>query len=193
MNTLRALRDHWLTTWLILAIPGIALIRSAATDPSWHDLLHISGEFSARLLVITLVLTPLRTVLPTWRLAAWLMARRRWLGVAAFGYAALHLAFYGIHEGLWTELAQPEILTGWLAFLIFVPLALTSNHASVVAMGRSWKRLQRGAYLAAVFTVLHWFLLEYEVVPALVHFMPVVLLRGWAWNVRHQPGPPSHR
>src|SRR3546814_20210804 len=57
-------------------------------------MLHPSGEFSALLMIIALMLTPLSILFPNQRWIAWLMRRRRALGVAAFGYAVLHLVFY---------------------------------------------------------------------------------------------------
>lgn len=175
------LRDHWATAWLVLSVPGALLAFAAASpDADGHTLLHVSGEFSARLLVLILILTPLAR-LTRWRWVRWLRARRRWLGVASFGYAALHLLFYAQHEGLLTRFAAPDILTGWLAFAIYVPLAATSTDAAVKALGRNWRRLQRWTYAAAVLTLAHWMLLEYEVGPALVHTAPVVLLRLASW------------
>ena len=73
---------------------------------------------------------------------------------AAFAYAALHAAVYVLRLGdlprILTEALEAGLITGWLAFAIFVPLALTSNNASMRWLGRSWKRLHRAVYAAAV-------------------------------------------
>ncbi|MCO4747158.1 MAG: ferric reductase-like transmembrane domain-containing protein [Proteobacteria bacterium] len=180
-------RDHWSTAWIVLSLPAIPMILAAAeAEPDWGTLLHISGEFSARLLVVTLVLTPLKQM-THWRWVRWLLARRRWLGVASFGYAALHLVFYALDEGLLAEFTAPDILSGWLAFALFVALAVTSTDGAVRAMGKNWKRLQRWTYVAAVLTLIHWVLLEFELGPALVHAAPVVGLRLAAWWRRRRP------
>jgi methionine sulfoxide reductase heme-binding subunit len=61
----------------------------------------------------------------------------------------------------------------WLAFLIFVPLVLTSNTFSVRAMGRNWCVMQRFVYVAAVATLLHWIFIHNQIGGALVHFLPL--------------------
>ena len=119
------------------------------------------------------------------------MRRRRHLGVAAFGYAALHTLYYVIDLGTLSaviaDIAKFCIWTGWLAFIIFVPLAITSNNASIRKMGRSWKTLQRFIYPAAVATLIHWIFLHYNVGPAMIHFVPLAALelyRVWK-NTTH--------
>lgn len=149
-----------------------------------EGLLHPTGEFSARFMIIAMMLSPLLLLCRTmnWKTGwvLWLMKRRRALGVAAFGYALLHTIFYLVDMGalkdILAEFWSLGIWTGWLAFVIFVPLALTSNHASVVAMGKQWKTLQRLVYLAAVATLLHWVFVHDNLGPALVHFIPLGLL-----------------
>ncbi|MGB5558149.1 MAG: ferric reductase-like transmembrane domain-containing protein, partial [Paracoccaceae bacterium] len=112
----------------------------------------------------------------------WLMKRRRYLGVAAFGYAALHTVLYLIDEGAVAftagEISNIYIWTGWLAFLIFVPLAVTSTDGWIRSLGPTWKTLQRFVYVAAVLTLIHWATLHDwgGVGAALVHFGPLVLL-----------------
>lgn len=55
-----------------------------------HQLLHPSGEFAARMMIIAMMITPLVMLFKGWRDPRWLMKRRRYLGVAASGYAPLH-------------------------------------------------------------------------------------------------------
>lgn len=179
--------------WAILAIlPALWTVEAlTSTDPrAIHRLLHPTGEFAARLLIITMMISPLALIFKGSRIIAWLKRNRRYFGVAAFGYAFLHTIFYLIDEGglveALGELDDFYIWTGWVAFLIFVPLAMTSMDAAVRAMGKHWKTLQRATYAAAVFTLLHWASLEdWEGVgPALVHFGPLALLeayRVWYW------------
>ena len=82
-----------------------------------------------------------------------------------------------------------EIWTGWLAFAIFLPLAATSFDAAVRWLGPRWKTLQRFTYAAAVLVLAHWAVQEdwKSVVPALVHFGPLIGLeayRVWYWYIR---------
>jgi len=104
-------------------------------------------------------------------------------------------AFYLIDEGAVAftggEISKLYIWTGWLAFLIFVPLAITSTDGWVRSLGRNWKTLQQGVYAAAVLTLIHWAALHNwgGVGPALVHFMPLVLLeiyRVWSTQTRRR-------
>jgi len=177
MTPARRLWNHPWTFWVLLGLPAVPLLIQALGGASAGRLLHTTGELSVRLLILALAITPLRLLFRTHRWPSWLMARRRAIGVASFGYAALHLVFYGLHEGLLTDLMEPGIAAGWLAFLVFVPLALTSNDAAVRWLKERWKLLQRGVYVAALLTAAHWILLEYEWVPALVHFAPLAALQ----------------
>ncbi len=180
---LKKIWDHPYAFWLLVSLPAIPMIYQLATADSMRGVLHPSGEFSVRFLVISLALTPLMMLFPKMRAIRWLMKRRRYLGMAAFGYAAIHTLAYVIKEGtvskMVAELAQTGIWTGWVAFLIFVPLALTSNDWSVRTLGTKWKTLQRLVYAASIFTIAHWFFLEYEIGGALVHFAPLAALESY--------------
>jgi sulfoxide reductase heme-binding subunit YedZ len=120
-----------------------------------------------------------------WRGPRWMMKRRRYIGVAAFGYAALHTVLYLIDEGAvavtGAEMSKLYIWTGWLAFLIFVPLAVTSTDGWIKTLGPRWKTLQRGVYGAAVLTLIHWAALHDwgGIGPALVHFGPLAVLEAY--------------
>ena len=169
--------------WVLLCLPALGMLGGWVTGRATAEaLLHPTGEFSVRLLILTLVATPLQLLLPRYRLPRWLLRNRRYLGVASFGYALLHTAFYLLHEG-WVgagvEFTRPALLTGWLAFFIYVPLAVTSTDGFVRRMGKAWKKLQNWTHVAAVLVLLHWVLLEYAVLPALVHFLPVALLQAY--------------
>jgi sulfoxide reductase heme-binding subunit YedZ len=195
------LSPYWL--WLVLAIPAFFIIQDAVTSTNpriFHILVHPSGETSARLLIITLMITPLAMLFRGHGWTRWLSRNRRYFGVAAFGYAALHTLFYILDKGaldrIVGELERLYIWTGWLAFLIFLPLAATSFDYAVRKMGRSWKSLQRWVYAAAVLTLVHWASLHgwEEIAPALVHFAPLIALTGYRlWhhygrNVERQGG-----
>jgi methionine sulfoxide reductase heme-binding subunit len=170
-----------LLLWAVLAIPALAMLRAfwtGSTDAA--DLLHPSGEFSARLMIVAMMIAPLIAVIGSRGWLRWLLARRRALGVAAFGYAALHLVLYvidmGVLDDMLAEVGAPGIWTGWVAFALMIPLALTSNDASMRALRAGWKRLQRLAYPAALLTLAHWVLIHNNAVAALVHFAPLMLL-----------------
>lgn len=170
--------------WFVLALPSIPMVLTMSQGGDMERLLHPSGEFAARFMIIALMLTPLSLLARrmNWkaRWVQWLLVRRRALGVAAFFYALLHTLLYvldlGVLQDMLDEFWALGIWTGWAAFAIFIPLAITSNHASVVALGSRWKTLQRWVYVAAVLTLLHWIFVHNNLGPALVHFMPLALL-----------------
>jgi methionine sulfoxide reductase heme-binding subunit len=173
--------------WALLAIPAVPMIMELLNG-SYRHLLHESGEFAARFTIFAMVLTPLVMLFPKTRALRWLMKRRRYIGVAAFGYAALHTLAYTLKEGtlarIIAELPQPGIWLGWVAMLLFVPLAVTSNDTSLRALGATWKTIQRLVYPAAILTVAHWYFLEYQIGPALVHFGPLAALEIYRiWKV----------
>jgi sulfoxide reductase heme-binding subunit YedZ len=169
--------------WALLAAPAALLLHRWATDTElWPgDLLHPTGEWSARLIIVALMLTPLSMLLPRQAWLKWLLRHRRSVGVAAFGYALLHLLFYVLDmetvRNMLAEVAAPGIWTGWAAFLCLMPMALTSNQAAVRALKGGWKRLQRLAYPAALLTLAHWMLVHDGLVVALIHFAPLAALQ----------------
>jgi hypothetical protein len=83
-----------------------------------HRLLHPTGEFAARFMIIAMMATPLTLLLPGWRGPRWLTRRRRYLSVATFAYALAHTLLYLVDEGMIaftsSELMQTVIWT-WMA------------------------------------------------------------------------------
>ncbi|WDQ98233.1 ferric reductase-like transmembrane domain-containing protein [Devosia sp. J2-20] len=191
MSLVKLFFNHPYTFWAILSLPAIPMLAGlAANEPgAVGEVLHPSGEFAARFMIIAMMITPLTMLFKGARWPRWLRKRRRYIGVAAFGYAGLHTVLYLIDEGAvaftGAEIANFYIWTGWLAFLIFVPLAITSTDGWIRRLGSRWKTLQRFVYVAAVLTLLHWASLHYwgGVAPMLVHFGPLGALeayRVWA-------------
>ncbi len=169
--------------WLILAIPALPMLAEIWSQGIDDGLLHPTGEFSARFMMIAMVATPLRMLFPQSRIPRWLIKYRREFGVAAALYAALHTIVYivdmGTLQAMLDEFTALGIWTGWLATLLFIPLALTSNDVSVRAMGTAWKTLQRLVYPAAVATLVHWIFVDNDLGPALVHFVPLAALETY--------------
>ncbi|MEZ5825759.1 MAG: ferric reductase-like transmembrane domain-containing protein [Geminicoccaceae bacterium] len=189
MSWIKTVLNSPYTFWLLLALPSLGMIGGAVSgDASFHRLLHPTGEFAARFTILAMMITPLMLVLGRRRWLLWLMARRRYLGVAAFGYAVLHTLYYVLDkvtlDAMLAELTKTGIWTGWVAFLIFVPLAITSNDGSMRRLGsQAWKNLQRWVYPAAVLTLVHWLFVTREPGAALVHFAPLALLEAWRFKL----------
>ena len=186
-----------------MALPGLGILASIlsaadaeATATAIHEALHPTGEFAARFMIVAMLASPLALVFKGWRGPRWLKKNRRYFGVAAFAYALAHTVLYlvdlGTVQKVVADLPKLYIWTGWIAFLIFVPLAITSSDYFVRKMGRNWKTMQRTTYAAAVLTLLHWAALHDwgGLGPALVHFVPLGLLeayRAWYWYLRPRP------
>ena len=77
-----------------------------------------------------------------------------------------------------SEAKAADLLTGWLALALFLPLAVTSNDVAVRAMGRAWKRLHRLVYPAAVLTFIHWALTAFDPTTAYWHIAVLVAIEA---------------
>lgn len=120
---------------------------------------HETGHWALRLLLASLAVTPLRRHVGLAALAPY----RRTLGLLAFLYASLHLATYAVLDLALdlSELAQdvlerPYVTAGFTAWLLLLPLALTSTRAMQRKLGRRWLALHRLAYVAPVCAVVHF-------------------------------------
>ena len=116
----------------------------------------------------------------------WLLRRRRYIGVAVFAYAFLHTLVYLDRKQtidlILEEGADFSMWTGWLAFGIFLVLAVTSNDRMVQILRQGWKNLHRWVYLAAALTFIHWILVAFDFLPGLVHLLVLLgfeLIRIW--------------
>ena len=176
--------------WAVLTLPCAWLLNALRADDLFYgEIIHASGELAARLLLLSLAITPLRLFFSESGWPNWLLHRRRYFGVAAAAYAGLHTLVYldrKIGSGLLLqEAAEFSMWTGWLAMAIFVPLAITSNDASVRRLRRTWKKLHRWVYLAALLTFTHWIFVAFDIVPGLIHFLVLVLLETYRiWKRR---------
>jgi methionine sulfoxide reductase heme-binding subunit len=180
--------------WLLLTLPALLMLRGYwSGDVIAMDMLHPTGEWSARLMIFAMVLSPLTSLIGRKPWLSWLVQRRRALGVASFAYAILHLVFYLIDMGnlddILAEFWALGIWTGWAAMLLFVPLAATSNDASMRALKAGWKQLQRLVYPAAVLVLVHWIFIHNNIGPALVHFIPLALLVAARFFLSRNPQP----
>lgn len=167
--------------WLLLCLPALGMLPPYFwADRLAMDMVHPTGEWAARFMIAAMVLSPLLSLIGPKPWLNWLIRRRRALGVAAFGYACLHLAFYLIDMGnpddILAEFWALGIWTGWAAMVLMVPLAVTSNDTAMRALRAGWKSLQRLAYPAAVFVLVHWIFIHNNLGPALLHFAPLMLL-----------------
>ena len=158
-------------------------------------LLHRSGDWALRLLLVTLAATPLR-ILTGW---AWPIRLRRMLGLFSFFYASVHFTVYLWldRQLVWSEIVvdiaeRPYITLGFSAFLILVALAATSPRVMVRRLGRNWQRLHRSVYAASVLGVIHyWWLVKADVREPMIYagvLGALLGVRAFRKRARGSPG-----
>ncbi len=181
----------WAPRWLVYALglaPAAWLVVAGLTNRLGVDpvktLENQLGEWAIWFLILGLAVSPLR------RLTGLnLMKYRRALGLIAFAYVLLHLTTYVVLDR-WLNMAEivedvlkrPYIMAGMAAFLLLLPLAVTSNDALVRRMGApGWRRLHKLAYPACVLGALHYVLLTktwaFEPIAYLLLILALILLR----------------
>ena len=186
---LAALAPLALLLWQMWAVAKMGS-NALGADPV-AEIEHRLGLWALRFLVLALAVTPLR------QLTGWavLVRFRRMLGLYAFAYATLHLAAYvGLDlRGYWTQLFEdiakrPYITVGFLAWLLLVPLAVTSTTGWIRRLGRNWARLHTLVYAIGVLAVLHfWWLVKSDIREPALYAGLVAVLLGWRIWKRWQP------
>lgn len=149
-------------TWFWLTLPSLlwlwSFLEGGRPDMA-GDVVNPTGALSAFLLIFALSASPLQRLTHGRWGSIWLVRNRRYLGVASFGYGALHTFFYLASKPSLSaaieEISKIYIWTGWASLFLMVPLALTSNNTSVKRLRKRWKPLQRLAYPAALIGLLH--------------------------------------
>ena len=151
-----------------------------------QDLEQRTGRHAITLLVLSLACTPLNTIFK-W---SELLKRRRALGLYAFMYVTIHLIiFINLDYGFaWSLISQtilekPYVIYGLLAFLLLIPLAMTSFDIWKKRLGKNWKRLHYIIYLIAPLAVYHYILgkkgdlfrLQGDIIRPLVYGLIVII------------------
>lgn len=150
--------------FVLALLPFVELLRLGFTHGLGANpvefVLRWLGTWTLVALLVTLAVTPVRWV-TGW---AWLVRLRRMLGLYAFFYGTLHVTTYVWidHFFDWASIVtditkRPYLTFGFFAYLLMVPLALTSTNAMVRRLGgRNWQRLHRAVYAIGVLGVLHF-------------------------------------
>lgn len=151
--------------YIVGFVPAILLFYLGVNDRLGADpmryLEQSLGLWALRFLIAALAITPLRQVL-----SFNLLRYRRAIGLLCFYYAVLHLLTYLVldqgldFEAIWTDIVKrPYITIGMATFVILIPLAVTSNNASIRRLGgQVWARIHRLVYIAAIGAALHFLL-----------------------------------
>lgn len=141
-----------------------------------------TGFWTLLILLVTLSLTPVRLLAGI----AWQIQLRRMLGLIMFFYACLHIGIY-----LWLDFSfvwpditrdiikHPRILVGFAAFVLTIPLAITSNNAMMKFLRQRWKRLHQLVYFIAILGVVHfWWLVKKDIREPLLFALILAALLG---------------
>jgi sulfoxide reductase heme-binding subunit YedZ len=150
--------------WVAALAPAAWLVRGVmqgALGPNpIETLTHTTGMTALVLLLVTLAVTPFR------RLTGWnpVIRLRRPLGLFAFFYAVCHFSIWFVFDMVFNVswmlediVARPYITVGMAAFLLLIPLAVTSTKGWIRRLGKRWTKLHRLAYVATALAVVHFF------------------------------------
>ena len=156
-----------------------------------------TGMLTMIFLSLTVAVTPLRKIFGLNSLVKY----RRMLGLFAFFYGALHLLTYVWFDRLFNLVSvgqdvvrRPFILAGMTAFLLMVPLAITSTNQMIKRLGgKRWARLHRLVYLAAIAGVVHfWMLVKSDTRLPLTFAFILLFLLGYRLLVKYTPAQPPN-
>ena len=152
---------------------------------------RFTGSWALIILITSLAVTPLR------RLTGWndLIKFRRMLGLFAFFYALLHFSTYLVLDLFFDFraigkdiLKRPYITAGFIAFVVMIPLAITSTAAMIRRLGKRWQQLHRLVYVAAIAGVIHFYwLVKADISRPAQYGAVLALLLGYRLFVKWRP------
>jgi len=172
-------------------LPFVYLFMAASqgwlsADPA-KDIQHFTGRMALKLLLATLLVSPLTRYLKQ----PLLIRTRRLLGVWCFAWASLHLTSYYLLELgydhlrlLGSELvSRPYLLLGMISWIILFALAITSFQRMQRKLGRRWQTLHNGVYLVAILVPIHyiWSVKVLSPQPVIYTVLAIALL-AWRYN-----------
>ena len=192
--------------FVLCLLPLTRLLWAAATGDFGPNPVEFvqrwTGTWTFNLLLATLCVTPLRVISGM----HWLGRLRRMLGLFTFLYAVLHfLSYIGFDHAFDDDaiardiFKRPFVTVGFLAFVLLVPLAATSNQWAIRRLGgRRWQDLHRSVYLIAILAAVHYFWLVKATALMWPLAYSVILALLLAWRVRERrrrasPMPPPPR
>ena len=181
--------------FVLALLPFVRLVVGAFTNQLGSNPLELitrsTGTWTLVFLCLTLCITPLRRLAK----APWLAQLRRMLGLFAFFYVVCHFTafiwfdhFFDL-AAVWEDVVKrPFITIGFAAFLLLLPLALTSTNGMVRRLGSvRWQALHRAVYVIAILGVVHyWWLVKRDITQPAIYAGIVALLLGLRWHHRRQ-------
>jgi sulfoxide reductase heme-binding subunit YedZ len=169
--------------WLLCLLPFARLVYFGFTDNLGANPIefveHSTGIWAFVILLVTLSMTPIRLITGQ----IWQIQMRRILGLFMFFYASLHIVTYVwldfafIWEDIFKDIVKhPRILVGFIAFMLTIPLAITSNSYMIKQLKSNWKKLHQAIYLISILVALHFLLLVKKDVTEPIYYAAVLTL-----------------
>ena len=172
---------------VIFLVPLAIAVWKFYTDPlsinPVEDITHTTGEWALRLLLITLTISPARKLL---RING-LIHLRRLFGMLSFFYVTCHFAIYIIIDQWldWFAIIddikeRPYITVGFAAFILLIPLALTSIDAMQRKLQNAWVKLHKLVYVVSILAILHfWWLVKADLFEPIIYASILAVLLGY--------------
>lgn len=151
-----------------------------------EEITHETGDWALRILLLTLFVSPLRRILRVNSLIYF----RRLLGLTSFLYVCVHFCIYIVLDQWFDILAivedikeRPYITVGFFAFVLMLPLAITSTNAMQRKLQEAWVKLHKLVYVIAVLAILHfWWLVKADILEPAIYASILILL--YAYRIR---------
>ncbi len=174
------------------AMLAIRLANHTAGDNPVEAVTYETGDWSMLFLLATLAITPIRRMTGVNEI----ISLRRMFGLMTFFYASLHaLTYFCLHQALQVQgiledlRKRPFIAFGMCAFLLMIPLALTSNRFSIRQLGRRWSWLHRWIYAVAIAATVHYGWMRHGEAKPYLYAVLFTGLLGWrarAWTIKRR-------
>ncbi|HEY0563346.1 MAG TPA: protein-methionine-sulfoxide reductase heme-binding subunit MsrQ [Methylophilus sp.] len=172
--------------WIAAFLPIVRLFWLGFTDNLSANPVEFversTGTWALVFLLASLSITPIRLITKQ----VWPVQVRRLLGLWMFFYACLHITTYVWldYSFMWSEIVKdiikhPYVIVGFSAFLLTIPLAVTSNSAMMKRLKTKWKTLHQSIYLISILAILHfWWLVKKDVTEPFYYAAVLALLLG---------------
>lgn len=180
--------------WIAALLPLVLLVKELflsnfPVDDPVELIQHRTGTTALILLFVTLLNTPLRK----WTPLKWVTKLRRPTGLFAFFYATLHAFSYFVFDHsmnlaeIWGDVIEhPWVWAGFLAFVLLIPLAITSTNGWIRRLGgKRWNRLHKLVYPIALLGAIHFYwLVKADVTEPVIYLAILLALFTLRWFAR---------
>lgn len=172
--------------WVLAFIPIFRLVWLGVNDDLTANPVEFversTGTWALVFLLLSLSMTPIRLITKQ----VWQIQLRRLLGLWMFCYACLHITTYlWLDYGfVWADIVKdiikhPYVIVGFVAFVLSIPLAITSNNVMVKRLKTKWKTLHQSVYLIGILAILHfWWLVKKDVTEPFYYAAVLAVLLG---------------